>query len=383
MSVNPQSHDIARSGPFLLIALLAFAPGLAVADSIQLRARASVTDSVVRLADVAALEGDIPAAHADTVVARLEATQTFINLSQDSLKQQLGRAGVNWARVALKGFENCEVTRGNADKPKTEKKPASRAPDSIDAPPSPVLANPTEEIGIDAQVTVRQRIGDWLRQLHGICDDSLRIAFAERDAKALDALVAGDRLVLTSGATTNMGRVPVTIQRFRGEKLTDTQRLTIDVARRQLAVVAAKAIARGAVVLPDDVEVREVFIDRDKVEVVAAMSDAVGQVAAQPLRVGAVLLKDMVRPALLVRRNEVVQVQALAGGFMVQTEGRALEDGGEGDVIEVRNERSRDTFTARVVALKRVLVTDAARKDVKPTEKQAENKPPAVKQGSR
>jgi len=325
------------------------------ADSIQLRRSAVVSSDAVRLVDVAALEGEAANQLADIVVLR---TGSAASLTQDSLKAVLTKAGVNWARISLKGFETCEIVR-EGEGTTSAKLPAKPVTD-IDAPPAPVIANPTEPVAGDATSTVSQRLDEWLRRQHGEGSGDLRITFADREKKDLDLPVGQDTLVFTGGTGGSLGRVPVTIQRFKGDKLVSTSRCTVDIALRQLAVVATRSISKGATVSADDVEIRQVDLDRDPQKVLTRLDAAIGQVAATSLREGAVLNADTVRSALLVQRNDLIRIQAIAGGLVIQTVGRALEDGADGQVIQARNERSRDTFSVRVSGTRQaVLVADA------------------------
>lgn len=61
-------------------------------------------------------------------------------------------------------------------------------------------------------------------------------------------------------------------------------------------------------------------------------------------------------PPTLVRRNEVVTMNFAAGGIDLRAEGRALGDGGAGDVIEVMNLSSRRTIRAVIVGPRTVEV---------------------------
>ena len=357
----------------LVVALTLNVASAVVADSIQLRSRVMVTDPIVRLADVATLTGDDVESRGQLVILHLEASQSSTTLTQDALRTTLAKAGINWARTSLKGFEKCEISRAESTVKPTEKRDENAA---IDAPASPILSNPTDEIAADAQHTIRARLTAWMRALHGSAGEEIRITFNDRDAKMLDAHALEDQLIFTSAASSNLGRVPVSIQRFRGEKLIDTQRVTLEVSQRHLAVVAAKPIAKGATLAFEDIEIREVFLDRREANLIVKIDDAVGLIAGVSVREGALILKDQIRPTLLVQRNDLVRVQAIAGGLMIQTFARALEDGGEGQMIQVRNERSREVFSVRVIGVRKALLQgdDAVPVDEKNAKKQAENK---------
>lgn len=66
---------------------------------------------------------------------------------------------------------------------------------------------------------------------------------------------------------------------------------------------------------------------------------------------------DFGRPAL-VDRNQIVSLHYWAGGLAIQTEGRALARGAEGDLIKVMNLASKSTLSGRVRADGSVDVTE-------------------------
>ena len=61
-------------------------------------------------------------------------------------------------------------------------------------------------------------------------------------------------------------------------------------------------------------------------------------------------------PPTLVRRNEVVTMNFTSGGIDLRAEGRALGDGGAGEVVEVMNLTSRRTVRATIVGSRTVEV---------------------------
>ncbi len=336
----------------VLIAAMLALPAVASGDSIQLRSRATVSDAAVRLADVATLEGDLALALADTIVIRLDSTQSATTLTHDTLRTALAKAQVNWARISLKGFEKCEIVMtGDAPSPREAKAGAA-----IVAPASPISANPADEVSAEGRDTTRAKVIDWIRGHHGEAGNDIRIHFADRDAAVLAAPARQDTLIFSTPSSSKLGRVPVTIERLRNEKLIETQRISLEVTRRHLTLVAVRPISKGGTVSHEDVEVREVFVDCREDKLVTKVDDAIGLIAAVPIREGSLIRSDEAKPALMVRRNEQVRVQALAGGIVVTTQARALEDGGEGQMIQVRNERSRETFFVRVVGLRHVLI---------------------------
>ena len=49
------------------------------------------------------------------------------------------------------------------------------------------------------------------------------------------------------------------------------------------------------------------------------------------------MLADHVQPQLRIQRNAIVAITLRSGGLEIQTEGRAMTEGGIGDVIDIMN----------------------------------------------
>ncbi|MCX5662767.1 MAG: flagella basal body P-ring formation protein FlgA [Planctomycetota bacterium] len=60
------------------------------------------------------------------------------------------------------------------------------------------------------------------------------------------------------------------------------------------------------------------------------------------LRAGTVVGPQHLRSPTVIRRGDAIVIRCISGGLVVKTVGRAGQDGGVGDVITARNERSRD-----------------------------------------
>lgn len=354
-------HDRAQVRPTRLVgvvlALAALFATRAAADTITLRRDAAVAKAQVRLADVAALEGADAEALADVQVAAAE-VGSGVSVSHAAVREALNRRGVNWARMSLSGYETCRVRR-LVDPP--DAAPAARRDDNpTPSAASTVLANPPDEVDLQSQITVGEHLIDWLSKFAGVAPERLVVEPDAADAALLDAAAWNDRFVFRTSASAAFGRMPVTLERFRGEKLLETRRIGVRVAQRLLIAVARKDLRRGETLSKHDAEIREVTLDRDQGGLVTNLDDVLDKTLTASLRAGDVLSHDHVAAPVLVQRNELIRVQAVAGGIVVQMFGRALEDGVLDQYIRVRNDRSRETIVARVIGPRRaVLMNDA------------------------
>jgi flagella basal body P-ring formation protein FlgA len=210
------------------------------------------------------------------------------------------------------------------------------------------IANPKAVVALGGPVTVRDRVVELIAKLSGADKNDLRITFADGDEKLLSRpAVGGERFEFEPLSSTGIGRVPVMVRRWRGQKMT-TERVTADVSRRYLAVVATGAVSRGEVLTGDDVEIKEVYLDESRGTPMADLSRVVGQECTAQLRAGAVVFASSLKSPVLVKRGDMMTVRCIVGSLVVKTTARAVEDGSMGDAIQVRNERSRGTFYVKV-----------------------------------
>lgn len=79
-------------------------------------------------------------------------------------------------------------------------------------------------------------------------------------------------------------------------------------------------------------------------------ADAVGRQLRTAVYEGRPISKGQLTTPTLVSRNQLVTLAYANGALRIETEGRALGAGGEGDVIRVMNLSSRATLMARINA---------------------------------
>ncbi len=113
-------------------------------------------------------------------------------------------------------------------------------------------------------------------------------------------------------------------------------------------VVAAATVPSGKPLAASDLT-----LDRRDISSVpdpmSSIEDATGQAPMRPLRPGQVLQKRLLTAPVLVKRGEVVLIEARSGPIQVTASGEALEPGRQGDVVRVRNVNTGKVIRARVV----------------------------------
>ena len=115
-------------------------------------------------------------------------------------------------------------------------------------------------------------------------------------------------------------------------------------------VVSSQVIPRNTPITPDKVEIKQQVINKSAFVGYTAAQDVVSMVAKRTIQQGRVLQSHMLKPPLLVKRGEIITIEAANDSINVRMNGIALSDGQMGQSIAVRNERSQRVVQAKVVA---------------------------------
>ncbi len=123
-----------------------------------------------------------------------------------------------------------------------------------------------------------------------------------------------------------------------------------NVAARQPIVVAAVALARGAVVRQCDLQVVPASAVTDSTDAAHTLDEVVGKEATRAVPAGSVVQTSAIRSPIVVHRGEVITVYlAKPRDAACGPEARAREDGGLGDLISVEPLSDRKkVYSARV-----------------------------------
>jgi flagella basal body P-ring formation protein FlgA len=132
--------------------------------------------------------------------------------------------------------------------------------------------------------------------------------------------------------------------------------LEAQVGVRAPAVVTVHALARGAVIRDDDVEMQQTAAAEGVAGALRSVEEAVGRETVRAVAAGKVLATDALRTPPWVRRGEVVTVYARTAGIQIRTAARARDDGSQGDLVSVQSLLDRSTFYARVSGIREVEV---------------------------
>lgn len=339
----------------------------ATADDVRLCRKAVVIGPDVTLGEVAELQGEEAEALKELVVGRIDEAEHMSQITMASLRAALQEQDVNWARLSLRGFATCSIQRGEEAAGKTTAGPA----DSLAAVPTGEVAssfptgaeaNAGPTIDLLGPTTLRDRVLTWIEQQTGTGRAGLRITWTPRDEGVLATRAVTDRYEFVPRGHGRIGRLSLRINRYRGIRLVDQYLVTPVVEKRVIAVISTATIGRGESIDPDQIELREVYLDRDDQEVVIDPSLLAGRVAATVLRPGTLIEERHMRVPLAARRGELISVRVFVQDLVVAMTARAMKDGAVGDIVEMKNEHrnSRETFMARLVGPQQAVLIDAA-----------------------
>jgi flagella basal body P-ring formation protein FlgA len=344
----------ARRAAMLAAAIgAASAGGAASADEVVLRAGARLSPEarVVRLADVARLDGPEAQRLADAVIAVIPQEQDSIELSVRAVREALDAAGAHWGKVNLCGRTVVvRLDRSAVDGAPLAMTPLSVNPEASPGParhewqakPGPVPLAAAELLG---EQTLRGEIARIL--LRGLAAEprEVRLLFEERDADLLSTPLERARFEIRPGGSLASDRVAIEVRRWDGDRAAEARTVQVRPVLRRGTSVAARVIERGHRIEAEDLRAEERWVAPGEALALCAPDEALGRTAAVRLRAGETISGDDLQREIVIRRGDRVIVRCLVGGLAISLEAEARGDAAGGEPIELRKLGERDTFS--------------------------------------
>ena len=346
--------------------------------TVVMREEARVAGRAVRLGDVCRLSCDDPdqqrAMHGLVLSYRdPDAAATTVGVEQ--VIRLLGDNGVGPARVRFQGPIRCEVSFEPAEpaEPAGNASVASRQDVALlewagePLPPQPAAPDPSADAFADAPAAdapaaprseggeggVQWGDNDWSRD-----GDRAALPLAEllrRDlAERLKLPVDEVQLRFRDPTAGYLMQGGVTASQVRPTRAADLGPVawSVSLAGRDVSVSAdataqvtrlavARPIGRGQIIRAADLVEQPATIRRTSDRGLTP-AEAVGQEAARTLDVGDVLTPESLAPRNLVRRGQYVSVTLTQNGLELRTLARALDDGGYGQTVKVKNDTTNE-----------------------------------------
>ncbi|MCK8824572.1 flagellar basal body P-ring formation chaperone FlgA [Fuchsiella alkaliacetigena] len=154
-----------------------------------------------------------------------------------------------------------------------------------------------------------------------------------------------------------LGRATIPIDIYVDGDFFRKNHVQVEVQAYQEVLVAQEAISRNQSLNEEQFELERKSISASsRGEPIDNFEDISGSKARRPINRGQIITENLVEIPPLVSRNEEVTIIAEVGGVNITTKGLALEDGAEGQTIQVENLTSGRELRAKVIAKDKVKV---------------------------
>jgi len=323
--------------------LLASSAPAAATVKVELLKESVVSDSVVRLGDVALVEA---AEAAPTLRSLILCPAPQVGQSAALAAERITRrlaAVLGAGEFVLAGAASCEVRR---------------TADLVQA--GPAAAGPA-----GAVQALETRIRDFLQARLARAADSFRIDFDARDREPL-ALASDRYLFKIQSGPRDIGAGSLTLRvdicdRAKPDLILRSPTIRLTLVLIEQVLVAAHDIRSGDVLDAADLRVeRREFREPPRGTLLHNAADALGATARTNLVAGQQVRLDDLAQTLFVRRGDPVTVHMRGLGFAIKTSCRALESGEMGSTIAVQGQDGSGKFYATVIGLRTVEIQASA-----------------------
>src|SRR5262249_49277713 len=124
---------------------------------------------------------------------------------------------------------------------------------------------------------------------------------------------------------------------------------------RQVPVMK-KALERGMLITPDDVELVRLNLNQQPPDVADDLNEMLGKRAKRRIESGTTVRRSSIDVPPLVPKGKHVTAIYNAGGLRATAGSVAVEDGLKNDIIQVRNESSKKVIKAKILSADQVEV---------------------------
>jgi flagella basal body P-ring formation protein FlgA len=125
--------------------------------------------------------------------------------------------------------------------------------------------------------------------------------------------------------------------------------VTAQVRHYQKVVVLARSLPRNARLTGADLQLEERDSSLLPLGYFSALEEVEGKHLSRPLNAGYLLHSTVLLAPKVIRRGQEVTLLAQSDGLEVRSRGNALQDGGMGDRIAVKNQHSRQVIEGIIV----------------------------------
>lgn len=124
--------------------------------------------------------------------------------------------------------------------------------------------------------------------------------------------------------------------------------------------VLSDRVLRGDVITQNDISYVKMNADRVQPNIIVDAGDLVGMTPKNGIRAGQPVRTNDVRRPTLVSKNSFVVIVHHMPNMLLTAQGKAMENGSEGDIVKIKNMQSTQIIEAEVIGPGRVAVKSAA-----------------------
>jgi flagella basal body P-ring formation protein FlgA len=295
----------------LFLGTVAFAAG----DRVDVRADSVVAGDVVRLRDVASLDGGAASGLGDVVLGLAPGAGEARTFDGATILQALRRAGLDAAAVTYSIPALVRVRRSTQEVP---------------------------------EAAVRQVLEGFLAEAlgQGAEDASIRTLELPGPIRVPEGPYTVH--VLPPPGAVLVGRVRLALEFTIADRPVKTVWVTADIARFGRIVVARRSVARGCVLAADDLDVDRRDLGQLPRDLVTEPAEATGKIARTALLPYAPIRNDQLSVPPTVHRGDAVLLVAERGALRITAPGEVKEDAGRGERVRIVNRASRKELIGRV-----------------------------------
>jgi flagella basal body P-ring formation protein FlgA len=327
-------------------------------DRIEIRIwdQTTVVTPEICLAQIATITGqpkDVAALKPFILVSSLSNDQT-LTLRAWEIAGRLSEAGFDTNRIDVRGSAKCVVNyvtekrdpmaQDTAETGSTTTRPAEGrfGPASLETKIREVIKSNLTDKGLPPTSTVDVRFNDTIRELLALTEPPYHFEIEPQQR------------------TTNwIGLVALKVKIYRNSDLLQTIPVLAQVQVKTEVAIAVRTINSKAKMSNQDVEMSLREITNLDGKFVTCIDDISDQQAKRMIPLGTMITGDMLEGVPLVKRGQLVSVLYNRSGLEIKLVGKAMQNGYRDEVVQVRNERSKEIFRAKVIGAGQVLVENS------------------------
>ncbi len=211
-----------------------------------------------------------------------------------------------------------------------------------------IPANLTAKDGPQSMLELREIALNFIKN-QSQKNDNTRIKFARWDQRL--KLAKCDKNKITAfypGRQQRLGNVSIGLRCNKQQSWTIY--LRVHITTQQNIVHSKRHISRGTIITKDDLVIENIEVSNSNTPYFHLKKNIIGKVAKRSITVGKVITATTLKPAIIIKRGQEVVIIAKISGIIIRTKGKALSDGSKGQIIKVKNSRSKRELQATVIA---------------------------------